>query len=401
MIALTFLIYCCYILVVFSYTSYILEASKVKPIIFVSLMLLNIFLVVLPVYVTKFHYEFLIMILYVVALTAETSILCKKNLMKTLFGVFSFAINFFAIRTIIIVSMVLITGDSVATIVASEENRILITSINFLIPIPYILFTRTILKHNVLDIALSETNTTILSTIFLCATFINQMAVFPSLFKTEGFLERNLYYHLATAIFSISVFGLVMAINYIYSNLKVVANTYSKEIEEIQLQKLQIKDLENRSTIDPMTGFFIRDVALKKLEVHVKAKESCFIVFIDIDGLKLVNDCYGHNEGDWYIKAVSEEIKSSLNNHIIARLGGDEFLVVGKKTSPNSIAQAISELEKNISNISSQNSKQYQTTISYGIQEIGPDNCFSAKELVDIADDKMYAFKRSRKRNRV
>ncbi len=400
MMALTFLAYCSYIVVVFSYTSHILEASKVKSFVFAVLMVLNSFLLFVPIFVTKFHYEILIMVLYVVALTVETMVVCKKGVVKTLFGVFSFAINFFAIRTLVIVGMAFVTGEPVAALLASEENRVLITTLNFFIPVPYILVTRKILKHSILDIALSETGTTMLSTVFLCVTFINQMAVFPSLLKVDGYLERNLYYHMATAVFSILVFVLVMVINYIYSNLKVVADTYSGKIDEIKLQEMTIKDIEDKSTIDAMTGAYVRNVAMDKLDEYIKDKKSCFIVFIDIDGLKLVNDRFGHNEGDWYIQVVAQKVKFTLGKHVVARLGGDEFLVVGESSNHDSITKTMLELEKEIANISLQNGKQYQTSISYGVQEIGPANTLSPKALVAKADEKMYVFKQGRKRNR-
>ncbi len=400
MLVLAYVIYSCYIIVVFSYTANIMEVDRIKPRVFAALIVANSFLVFGPIYVTGFKEESLIMALYVAALTVETLLVCKMNLAKTLFGVFSFAINFFAIRTCIIVFMCLATGDTPAELIESEANRIIITSINLFIPIPYILFTRRVLRQSILSIALSDNKTTILSSVFLGGIFLNQMGVLPSLDRMGGDIERNLYYHLATAIFSVIIFIFVMAINYFYSNLKVVAENYSEKIEEIRMQDLQIRDIVEKSNKDSMTGFYLRHVAMEELEWYIKKKAECFIVFIDIDGLKKVNDNHGHNEGDCYISEVSERIRRTLDKYTIARIGGDEFLIVGETVEDENITDIMLNLEKEIGRIAILKETGYSTSISYGIELIKRDNVLPSKTLIDRVDKKMYNFKKSRNRNR-
>ncbi len=399
--AVTFLIYCAYMVVVFNYTSYVLGATRIGALVYIVLVALNSFIFFLPIYVTRFQYEYLFMIIYVVVLTAETLVVCKRELVQSLFGVFSFAINFFAIRTIVVVTMALLTNESGMLTVASVENRLLITAINMAIPIPYIILTKRILGKAILAIPLSDKRTTVLSTIFLGATFVNQIVASLSIDRAGGDVQKNLYYHLATAIYSIVIFMLVMVINYLYSNLRVVADNYTGKLERLRAQGREIRDIEYRAYTDAMTGFFVRDVAMSRLKDYLSVNLPCFIVFIDMDGLKTVNDTYGHNEGDKYILWVTDIMKAALEGHTIARLGGDEFLVVGKLSPNENITDVFLKIAKDVSEIADKHGKPYQTSVSYGIQEIGSDNVLGYAELVEMADAKMYNFKRERKRNRV
>ncbi len=400
MIIAASIFFCVYIVVVFRYITHIFGAKQLKPTTYGLLIVLNSFLILVPIYVTNFRYETVLMLAYCLVFALEILVIYKQNLVQSLFGMLSFAINFFAIRTLVITIMSLVTGETVASLLMSEENRVLITAINVFVPIPYILSFGTILKHQMLNLALSDTNTSRMSTVFLGVIFINQIAVFPSIYKETGDLEKNLYYHIATAIFSIAFFLLVMCINYIYSNLKTVADTYSSKIEELRIQDMQIKDIENRSSIDSMTGFYVRDVAIKQLEEYLSQKTPCFVVFIDLDELKTVNDTYGHNEGDIYIKAVSDKIQSALSKYIVARIGGDEFLVVGKITEAENIIDIIEELERDVAGISQKLQKPYRSSISYGVQKAESDSEYTTKDLIAMADEKMYNYKRSRNKNR-
>ncbi len=400
MIIVATVVYCVYIIVLLSYSAYILRADKIKPITYLIVILVNSFLLFMPIYITNFRYNIILMALYVVILSIETKIICKCNIIQVFFGVFSFAINFFAIRTIIIVLMSFACNESVSSIISNVDNRILITTLNMLIPIPYILFTRAIMKEKILGIALAARNTSLLSAVFLGVTFVNQMAVSLSLCKDEGDVLRNLYYHLTVSLFSIAIFLLVMVINLIYSNLKKVADNYSEKVLELKTQDLHIRDIEKRSKKDAMTGFVLRDEAIEKIKQYLEQKTDFFIVFIDIDGLKPVNDNFGHNEGDIYIKFVCEKIEEYLGRHLIARIGGDEILIVGKSIDDKEIGDTVKTLEEDIKAIAANNEKPYETSISYGIKQVDSESTLSVNEIIAAADDRMYSFKKSRRKNR-
>lgn len=149
---------------------------------------------------------------------------------------------------------------------------------------------------------------------------------------------------------------------------------------------------------DELTGLFNRRYFLKQLFDLIDNKNHFSIAMIDIDGLKIANDDFGHLEGDFYIKTVANELLSLLRDtDILARIGGDEFIAILPKCSYYILEKKLKKLNENLANIN----KPYNMSASYGIEEVFKDNTLSAEKLLEIIDKKMYAFKKERKKQRV
>ena len=108
---------------------------------------------------------------------------------------------------------------------------------------------------------------------------------------------------------------------------------------------------------------------------------SVGICFVDINGLKSVNDEMGHEAGDNAIKEASEAIASIFKKKYCYRIGGDEFVVVMPQVSEGTFAQHVERLRKK--------SKK----ISMAIGSVWSEKCLDVEELVNIADKNMYADK--------
>lgn len=108
---------------------------------------------------------------------------------------------------------------------------------------------------------------------------------------------------------------------------------------------------------------------------------SVGICFVDINGLKSVNDEMGHEAGDNAIKEASEAISSIFKKKYCYRIGGDEFVVVMPQVSEETFAQHVERLRKK--------SKK----ISMAIGSVWSEKCLDVEELVNIADKNMYADK--------
>ena len=108
---------------------------------------------------------------------------------------------------------------------------------------------------------------------------------------------------------------------------------------------------------------------------------SVGICFVDINGLKSVNDEMGHEAGDNVIKEASEAIASIFKKKYCYRIGGDEFVVVMPQVSEETFAQHVERLRKK--------SKK----ISMAIGSVWSEKCLDVEELVNIADKNMYADK--------
>ena len=108
-------------------------------------------------------------------------------------------------------------------------------------------------------------------------------------------------------------------------------------IPEILLRRLdsilsiqqQMAVIQEEATIDGLTGFLNKAAATKKLTALLK-RQPGYLMMIDLDSFKLVNDLYGHEMGDKVLVSFAGLIRRSVSpNCILARMGGDEFMVYG------------------------------------------------------------------------
>lgn len=190
-------------------------------------------------------------------------------------------------------------------------------------------------------------------------------------------------------------------------------NMDRKKLIEILIHKddmLQKLRLENRKLkclvdIDSMTGVLNRKSGLELLERELKlAKDNdknLVISFIDVDELKIINDTFGHEQGDKLIISVAEILKGSIRKtDFVIRMGGDEFLVVFPKTSMKEVNTVWGRIIKSVEE-SNKNNKKYNLSLSYGFYEYSKktEKKLTSKELIKMADREMYKVKRRKKRN--
>lgn len=170
---------------------------------------------------------------------------------------------------------------------------------------------------------------------------------------------------------------------------------------DITVQKKSAEELYVQATIDEMTKILNKRTGLAMLTEKIINKEQFVVVFIDIDGLKLVNDTFGHQEGDNYIKTVVQKIKESLSAHdFLFRYGGDEIvMVVNAEGEINSSQRAEGMLNK-INNIIQDEHKPYKMLISYGIAKYDNTSSETTEEILARADAQMYINKRINKDSR-
>lgn len=158
-----------------------------------------------------------------------------------------------------------------------------------------------------------------------------------------------------------------------------------RDIKEKKKFEMELKYL---SYHDQLTGIYNRrffEEQLKKIDIAGNYPLTIFM--IDVNGLKLVNDSFGHSFGDDLLKKVANIIKKSCRpEDIIARLGGDEFVIIAPKTS-SIYAKEISE------NIKSEASKEKAGTIEISVSIGHGTKCNKEEEINSIikdAEDQMY-----------
>lgn len=164
------------------------------------------------------------------------------------------------------------------------------------------------------------------------------------------------------------------------------------------------KHLENQSLTDDLTGLYNRRGFLLLAERRIRlaraeGKETgVFIVFADVDGLKQINDCYGHDEGSLAIKKTGEILASCFRgSDVISRLGGDEFvvLVVDERIETQEIV--VRRIEEKVRCYNTQKNHKFDLSLSVGITSVDLHSQVSIEELLRQADQRMYEQKRNKK----
>lgn len=193
--------------------------------------------------------------------------------------------------------------------------------------------------------------------------------------------------------------------NYYNMNRKKLVEILIQKDEMLQKLRLENKKLNYLVSTDSMTGVLNRKSGLGLLERELKlAKDidkNLIISFIDVDGLKIINDTFGHEQGDKLLISVAEILKKSIRKTDFAiRMGGDEFLVVFPKTTMKEVNTVWGRIIKLVEE-SNKNNEKYNLSLSYGIYEYSKETekKLTSKELIKMADTEMYRIKRGKKRN--
>ncbi|RWU11561.1 sensor domain-containing diguanylate cyclase [Pseudidiomarina gelatinasegens] len=168
-------------------------------------------------------------------------------------------------------------------------------------------------------------------------------------------------------------------------------------IRDVTEQKLYQRELERLNVTDELTKvnnrrFFIASLE-RELKSIVAASRIC-VAIVDIDYFKIINDQYGHAEGDLVLKTVSAFINEQLRpGDVFARIGGEEFALLlhrvegaDAKRRLNAIRQLISELAF------CHNGESYQVTATIGMTMLNPQD--TRDDVLHRADEALYRGKR-------
>lgn len=167
-------------------------------------------------------------------------------------------------------------------------------------------------------------------------------------------------------------------------------------------QKQKEEQIRNLSMTDELTGIYNRRGFLafsqQQLKIANRMKKGTNLFFADMDGLKWINDNFGHQEGDRAIIDVANIFKNTFReSDIVARMGGDEFAVIGIEAIHVDAEVLAARLQENIERRNKENTRPYKLSISVGVVRYNPENPCSVEELLDQADKLMYEQKRNKK----
>jgi diguanylate cyclase (GGDEF)-like protein len=159
------------------------------------------------------------------------------------------------------------------------------------------------------------------------------------------------------------------------------------------------------STVDSLTDLYNRGYLFnavdREIERSRRFRRDFCLLMMDLDGLKVINDKYGHYKGDLVLRAVAQIIRAGLRSiDVAARYGGDEFVALLPETDSSGAYVVAEKIRLGVSELLvDAGGQQITTSMSIGVV-VYPDDGQTADELMIAADEAMYSSKRLGK-NRV
>jgi diguanylate cyclase (GGDEF)-like protein/PAS domain S-box-containing protein len=172
--------------------------------------------------------------------------------------------------------------------------------------------------------------------------------------------------------------------------------------QEITLRKNLEKKVYYQANFDSLTGLASRTLAEERLkltlEIAVRSKHTVGVLFMDLNGLKDINDTLGHDAGDFLIQEAARRIKSCTRaTDTVSRFGGDEYLVILSDIKSKKNAEMVAHnIIKAMEEVIMIQDHFFKVGVSIGIS-LFPDCTLDRKKLIHFADQAMYLIKKTGK----
>ena len=197
-----------------------------------------------------------------------------------------------------------------------------------------------------------------------------------------------------------AIFGNELDMMYDYT-LYNWARNIRQNLEHIRQNIMMVelnKRLEKLSVTDGLTGVLNRlgceKIAYPYLEQCHAQNKRAVLMFADINKMKIINDKYGHLQGDFAICTVAKTITEILSNDwLVVRYGGDEFLMIGEYSDENIPDKLLIDISNHLEKVCHHMNLPYSLKISVGYVLIEPDSQLDLSEYLKHADEAMYLFK--------
>ena len=172
--------------------------------------------------------------------------------------------------------------------------------------------------------------------------------------------------------------------------------------KDVTVLKNLEEELRSLSLTDSLTGLHNRrgffTLAELQLRLADRRKQGMYMLYADMDGLKQINDTYGHQEGDRALSETANLLKATYrSSDVVSRIGGDEFAVIPVGTVEDNIGIIISRFQKNLEDFNARKSLRYPLSVSLGIVLYDPLKPLPLEELISGADAMMYEQKKKKR----
>jgi len=170
-------------------------------------------------------------------------------------------------------------------------------------------------------------------------------------------------------------------------------------------KNLMVARLRELALVDDLTGLHNRRgflmLAEKQLQIGRRTGLPDLLLFVDLDGLKRINDELGHETGDAALQAAAAVLQAAFrSSDIIARLGGDEFLVLCPNTGATDGPALLEGLQRHVGEANADTTAPWRLSLSAGLAAFDPQHPVTLDELIRAADAAMYASKQRKQASR-
>jgi diguanylate cyclase (GGDEF)-like protein len=142
-------------------------------------------------------------------------------------------------------------------------------------------------------------------------------------------------------------------------------------------------------------GFFA--LGEHQLLVAARTRAAIALLFVDVDGLKSVNDTLGHSTGDRLLKEAADVLRETIRGSDLAgRLGGDEFCVLLMGDPDLDADRVVDRMRETASAHNAQPGRKFRISFSVGVSSLAAGRSVTLEELIDAADESMYEDKRNK-----
>ncbi len=166
---------------------------------------------------------------------------------------------------------------------------------------------------------------------------------------------------------------------------------------------LYLTAMENRISKDSLTNINNRQEMNRYLTQKMKSrtqKLDLYLLILDVDHFKGINDRYGHVEGDKALVTVAKALEISCavvkNRAFLSRFGGDEFIVVMETENEQQVRETAELIRENITKLNEESGAAFKLKACIGYARYDYDNPVSISQLIAQADEKLYEMKKNR-----
>ena len=164
---------------------------------------------------------------------------------------------------------------------------------------------------------------------------------------------------------------------------------------------LYISKTQSQVSTDALTGINNRSALVRYIGEY-NQYNTTYVLMIDVDKFKLINDNFGHVEGDKALIVLANALKTSLINikekSFLARYGGDEFIIILSSNEEFDVDSIVENIHNEIT-LTHSVTKKYKLSVSIGYSKFGKGD--SILNVIEDADEKMYMIKAAKKKNQI